>query len=107
DPFMAAVAERLVLGLPASAQGDDRTPGEAEGGAGGVKDLEIALDADGPVVLYREFGGCHLLDGSTVIVGSHSSWLQPGFCTVAKKEKLRRAFSHKRSAVSQACLADR
>lgn len=44
-----AVTERLVGRLPAAAERNHGTAGQAEGGAGGVQNLEVAFDADGPV----------------------------------------------------------
>ena len=47
---VGAVTERLVGRQTASAEGNHGTAGESEGGAGGVQDLEVAFDADGPVI---------------------------------------------------------
>lgn len=46
---VGAVAERLVGRLPAAAERNHGTAGQAEGGAGGVQNFEVAFDADGPV----------------------------------------------------------
>jgi len=51
---VAAIAERLVGGMAAAAQRDDRPPGEAEKRSRGVADLEFTFDAKGAVVLRRD-----------------------------------------------------
>ena len=47
---VGAIAKRLVGRLPAAAKGNHGTAGQAEGAAGGVQNLEVAFDADGPVI---------------------------------------------------------
>ena len=49
---MRSVAERLVGGLSAAAERDHGTAGKPEGGAGGVQNLEVALDSDRSVVQH-------------------------------------------------------
>src|ERR1039458_7161292 len=54
---MGAIAEGLVGGLAAAAEGDDGASGETEGGAGGIEDFASALGADVAVIDYRYFCG--------------------------------------------------
>ena len=56
DSIVAAIAERLVLGLPAAAERDRGPSGESEGSARRVDDLEIAFDAEIAVGLDGDFG---------------------------------------------------
>src|ERR1035438_3614570 len=53
---VGSIAKRFVGRLPAAAEGNHGTAGQAEGGAGGVQNLEVAFDTDGPVVHYGNFG---------------------------------------------------
>src|SRR5205085_7431510 len=52
-PGVRAVAERLVVALPAAAQPDDRPAGDVVLVALRVVDLEVALDAERSVVVHR------------------------------------------------------
>ena len=56
-PRMRAVAEGFVLRLAAAAKRDDRASGEAELLPGLIEDLKVAVDANHPVVHYRNFCG--------------------------------------------------
>jgi hypothetical protein len=57
---MRTVAERLVCGVPASAEADHRTPGETKRIAQRIDNFKVALNPDGSVVINRNFRGCHL-----------------------------------------------
>ena len=54
---VGAVAEWLVGRLAAAAERNDGTAGQPEGGAGGVQNLEVAFDTDGPVAENGDFSG--------------------------------------------------
>src|ERR1019366_41506 len=54
---VGAVAEGFVGGLAATAERNDGTAGQPEGGAGGVQNLEVAFDTDGPVAENGDFSG--------------------------------------------------
>ena len=59
--LVRTVAERFVRGVATTAQADGGAPGQAEGLPLRIHDLKIAFDLDRPVVVYGDFGGCHLL----------------------------------------------
>ena len=54
--LMAAVAKRLIGGLPAAAETDGGTPRESEGLALRIDDLEIAFDTKRAVVIHGDPG---------------------------------------------------
>lgn len=56
---MAAVAERLILRQPTTAEGDDLPPRQTKGCSFEILDLEVAFDANRPVPEYRNFRCCH------------------------------------------------
>jgi hypothetical protein len=56
---VAAIAKGLIGRLSAAAKGDHRAPGEAEGGARGIENFEVALNAKRPVVVAGDFCGRH------------------------------------------------
>jgi hypothetical protein len=56
NPLVGAVAERLVLRMPAAAQPDGGAPRKIKRGAGGVADREFPFDAHRPVVVDSDFG---------------------------------------------------
>ena len=59
--IVRSVAKRLVARVPATAQLKGRPSGEAEDGAGGVADFEVALYQKWSVVQRRDLGGRHSL----------------------------------------------
>jgi hypothetical protein len=59
--FVRTVAERLVRGMAATAEGDGCAARETEGPTLGIEDFKIAFDADGPVGVYGDFGCSHFL----------------------------------------------
>src|SRR5690349_21244697 len=60
--IMAAVAERLVLGMAAAAELNGGSSGKPKGCAGRVADIEFALDLNWPVVETGDFRVRHPLD---------------------------------------------
>jgi hypothetical protein len=65
-----AITERLVGALSATTQGDHGTSGQAEGGASGIEDLELAFDPDRTVIQNSNLSGHHR-DGITVEIGEN------------------------------------
>jgi hypothetical protein len=57
---MGAVAEWLVIGVPATAKSDRGAPGETELTALGIDDLKVAFDPDRAVIVDGYLGGGHL-----------------------------------------------
>jgi hypothetical protein len=57
--FVAAVAEGLVLGLPAATEGDPLPARQVEGAALGVLDLEVSFDENRAVVANHDARSCH------------------------------------------------
>src|SRR5262249_7948063 len=83
-PLVGAVAERLVLGVPAPAQRYDRTAGQPEGGARGIDNLEIALDADGSVrqgsdLNWHRKGNGSFVPAPTMLLVSSEFWCNWSF----------------------------
>jgi hypothetical protein len=64
---VGAVAEGLIGGLTAAAEGDHRTSGKAEGGTGGVQNFEVAFDPNRSAV-ENCYLGWHYRDGSTGVL---------------------------------------
>lgn len=57
--FVGAIAEWLIRGVPAAAQGNHLAAGQAERGPGWVKNLKLALNAERAVVRTRNLGVGH------------------------------------------------
>lgn len=55
-PAVGAIAKRFIGGVAAAAQRNDGTARQPESGAAGVDNLELALNADGAVILRRDSG---------------------------------------------------
>jgi len=58
---MGAIAKGLVCGVPAAAEPDGGPAGQTEGLTLRIKNLELAFDADGAVVIDGDFRGGHFL----------------------------------------------
>jgi hypothetical protein len=62
---MRAIAERLVCGVPATAEPDGGPFSQAKGFSLGVKNFEIAFHAYGSVVIDSNFRGRHFFSWTT------------------------------------------
>jgi hypothetical protein len=62
---MRAIAERLVCGVPATAEPDGSPSSQAKGFSLGIKDFEIAFHAYGSVVIDSNFRGRHFFSWTT------------------------------------------
>src|SRR5689334_17031315 len=60
DPPMRSVAKRFILRMAAAAQGNDRAARQSESCSGRIQNLKFALDAEGTVVLRKDFRARHL-----------------------------------------------
>src|SRR6266480_1200471 len=63
--LMGAVAERLVCGVPTTAEPNGGPTSQAKGFSLGIKNFEIAFHADGSIVIDSNFRGHHFLSWTT------------------------------------------
>src|SRR6266550_2336664 len=63
--LMRAIAERLVCGVPTTAEPNGGPTSQAKGFSLGIKNFEIAFHADGSIVIDSNFRGHHFLSWTT------------------------------------------